>query len=178
MMTKLIEVKARCHHHDAQAMRDRLNGLATAAPTDLQQDDTFFVCAQGRLKLRELAPDRGRLIFYVRGDGAGAKQTDFVVSKTDAPAALRECLALAYGVLGRVQKTRTVFELGRGVRAYLDQVLGLGCFVELEVVLGGAVDAARGEALMGEAMAALGICRGDLLSGAYLDLLMAGRAAG
>lgn len=101
-----------------------------------------------------------------------------MVSKTDAPAALRECLALAYGVLGRVQKTRTVFELGRGVRAHLDQVLGLGCFVELEVVLGGDVDAARGEALIGEAMAALGIRREDLLSGAYLDLLMAGRAAG
>lgn len=194
-MTTLIEVKARCH--DGEAMRQRLGELAAAAaaasaassattpspppspPTTLQQDDTFFVCAKGRLKLRELAPDRGRLIFYVRGDGAGAKQTDFVVSKTDAPAALRECLALAYGVLGRVQKTRTVFELGRGVRAHLDQVLGLGCFVELEVVLDGAVvDAARGEALIGEAMAALGIRREDLLSGAYLDLLMAGRAAG
>lgn len=58
MMTKLIEVKASCHH-DAQAMRNRLNGLATAAPTDLQQDDTFFVCAKGRPKLRELSPDRG-----------------------------------------------------------------------------------------------------------------------
>lgn len=191
-MTTLIEVKARCH--DGEAMRERLGELAAAAaaasaassatpppspPTTLQQDDTFFVCAKGRLKLRELAPDRGRLIFYVRGDGAGAKQTDFVVSKTDAPAALRECLALAYGVLGRVQKTRTVFELGRGVRAHLDQVLGLGCFVELEVVLDGAVvDAARGEALIGEAMATLGIRREDLLSGAYLDLLMAVRAEG
>lgn len=120
-MTALIEVKARCH--DEEAMRQRLGEMAAASgstppspPTTLQQDDTFFVCAKGRLKLCELAPDRGRLIFYVRGDGAGAKQTDFVVSKTDAPAALRECLALAYGVLGRVQKTRTVFELGRGVR--------------------------------------------------------------
>lgn len=187
-MTTLIEVKARCH--DDEAMRQRLGELAAAAaasaassatppPTTLQQDDTFFVCTRGRLKLRELAPDLGRLIFYVRGDGAGAKQTDFVVSKTDTPAALCECLALAYGVLGRVQKTRTVFELGRGVRAHLDQVLGLGGFVELEVVLdGAAVDAARGEALIGEAMAALRIRREDLLSGAYLDLLMAGRAAG
>lgn len=59
--------------------------------------------------------------------------------------------------------------------AHLDQVLGLGGFVELEVVLDGAVvDAARGEALIGEAMAALGIRREDLLSGAYLELLMAG----
>ncbi|UDF36598.1 UNVERIFIED_ORG: hypothetical protein LHJ69_05845 [Shinella sp. XGS7] len=51
-------------------------------------------------------------------------------------------------------------------------MLDLGCFVELEVVLDGAVDAARGEALIGEAMAALSIRREDLLSGAYLDMLM------
>ena len=179
-MTTLIEVKARCH--DVEAMRQRLGELAAAAAASAASSATpppHRHPQRFSKTTRFSSAPRVRLIFYVRGDGAGAKQTDFVVSKTDAPAALRECLALAYGVLGRVQKTRTVFQLGRGVRAHLDQVLGLGGFVELEVVLDGAVvDAARGEALIGEAMAALGIRREDLLSGAYLDLLMAGRAAG
>lgn len=168
-MTPLIEVKARCK--DWAEMRHRLSAQATASPIEIKQDDTFFACPNGRLKLRELAADRGRLIFYVRSDGAGVKQTDFVVSKTESPASLRECLALAYGVLGRVQKTRTVFELG-SVRAHLDQVAGLGSFVELEVVLGGDVDATRGEALIAAAMSTLSIQSDELLSGSYLDMLL------
>ncbi len=168
-MTQLIEVKARCD--DWAEMHARLSEQATTSPVEVRQDDTFFACTNGRLKLRELAPDRGRLIFYVRGDGAGAKQTDFLVSKTDSPATLRGCLAQAYGVLGRVQKSRTVFDLG-SVRAHLDQVAGLGSFVELEIVLEGEVDAARGEALIAAAMSTLAIQSDELLSGSYLDMLL------
>ncbi|UDF36597.1 UNVERIFIED_ORG: hypothetical protein LHJ69_05840 [Shinella sp. XGS7] len=118
-MTTLIEVSARCH--DAEAMRQRLGELAAAAacaassatPPSSPPIATHnasarrhvFRLRQGAAQAARAVPGPGRLIFYVRGDGAGAKQTDFVVSKTDAPAALRECLALAYGVLGRVQKT-------------------------------------------------------------------------
>lgn len=167
-MARLIEIKARCH--DREVMHRRLMALSTATPTEIRQDDTFFTCANGRLKLRELAPDRGRLIFYRRGEETGAKQTDFVVSKTDSPVSLRECLALAHGVIGRVQKTRTVFELGN-TRAHLDQVEGLGHFIELEILLEDGVDATQGEALIGAVMSQLAIGVEDLLSGSYLDML-------
>ncbi|OYU27831.1 MAG: adenylate cyclase [Burkholderiales bacterium PBB2] len=167
-MARLIEIKAHCHDWDA--MNSRLSGMTTAPSADIQQDDTFFACANGRLKLRELAPDRGRLIFYRRSDGAGAKQTDFLVSKTDSPASLRECLALAHGVIGRVRKARTIFELP-AARVHLDRVAGLGSFVEIEVLMEDGVDAARGEAVISLLMSALSIETDDLLSGSYLDLL-------
>jgi predicted adenylyl cyclase CyaB len=167
-MARLIEIKAQCH--DWHAMNRRLSGLATAPPTDIQQDDTFFACANGRLKLRELAPDRGRLIFYRRGDGTGAKQTEFLVSKTDSPASLRECLALAHGVIGRVRKARRVFDLS-DARVHLDLVTGFGTFVEIEVLMEDGVDATRGEAVVSSLMSELLIEADDLLSGSYLDLL-------
>jgi len=53
---------------------------------------------------------------------------------TAAPDALREALTLAYGVIGRVRKVRTLFMAGR-TRIHLDRVEGLGEFLELEVVL-------------------------------------------
>ena len=47
---------------------------------------------------------------------------------------LRETLACAYGIVGRVRKQRTLFMIGR-TRVHLDRVESLGNWIELEVVL-------------------------------------------
>jgi predicted adenylyl cyclase CyaB len=59
-------------------------------------------------------------------------------------------------------------------RVHLDQVQGLGTFLELEVVLGPDQDPAQGEATAFELMERLGIKEEDLVEVAYIDLLLSG----
>jgi predicted adenylyl cyclase CyaB len=83
---------------------------------------------------------------------------------------LREALSLAYGQAGRVQKHRTLYLAGR-TRVHLDRVVGLGHFVELEVVLEDDEPSDVGVREAHELMARLGIEPSQLIEGAYVDLL-------
>jgi predicted adenylyl cyclase CyaB len=59
-------------------------------------------------------------------------------------------------------------------RIHLDEVTGLGSFLELEVVLADGEDAAAGESEAHDLMARLGVAPTDLVEGAYLDLMRDG----
>ncbi|MGH7331567.1 MAG: class IV adenylate cyclase, partial [Candidatus Rokuibacteriota bacterium] len=131
-MARNIEIKARIE--SIEAMAARAAALADHGPVELTQDDTFFACPRGRLKLRALSPQEGQLIFYQRPDQAGPKESSFIVAPTSAPDAVREALSLAYGQAGRVRKHRTLYLVGR-TRVHLDRVEDVGNFLELEVVL-------------------------------------------
>lgn len=141
------------------------------------QDDTFFACPNGRLKLRvvEVEPGKhaGELIFYRRADQQGPKPSFYVLAPTDAPDSLREALTHAYGQAGRVCKRRTLFLIGR-TRIHLDQVDDLGEFLELEVVLADDEAAEQGIAEAQQLMAQLGVRPSQLIEGAYVDLMAAG----
>ncbi|QJR15364.1 class IV adenylate cyclase [Usitatibacter palustris] len=167
-MPRNIEIKARVI--DPAATERRARAIATEGPTDLVQDDTFFAAAHGRLKLREFADGRGELIHYTRADDAGPKASDYVLTPVPDPAGLRESLARAVGVIGRVRKRRRLYIVDR-TRVHLDAVEGLGDFIELEVVLAEGETLEAGHAVAESLMASLGIERAQLLQGAYLDLL-------
>jgi adenylate cyclase len=167
-MPRNIEIKARVTDRDE--LERRVRALADQGPIDLVQDDTFFPCPRGRLKLRELAPDRGELIFYERPDETGPKLSDYLLAPTDSPTTLRDALSRALGVCGRVRKTRRLYLAG-ATRLHLDEVEGLGAFLELEVVLAPDQSAAAGEAIAADLLARLDIAPADLVRGAYLDLL-------
>ncbi len=81
-------------------------------------------------------------------------------------------LELACGIRGVVRKTRYLYLVGQ-TRVHLDDVEGLGQFMELEVVLREGQSDAEGQAIAEELMTRLGVERGDLLEGAYMDLLEA-----
>ncbi|XP_071590443.1 uncharacterized protein [Heliangelus exortis] len=81
-------------------------------------------------------------------------------------------LEQALGVLGRVRKQRLLLLLGQ-TRLHLDSVEGLGDFLELEVVLGEGQSPEEGERLAQGLLRDLGVGEQDLISGAYLDLLLA-----
>ena len=167
-MPRNVEIKARVTDRDALVRR--AEALATEGPVEIAQDDTFFRCERGRLKLRAFSEDRGELIFYQRADVGGPKESFYVRSPTSSPATLRESLALAYGVAGRVRKQRTLFLCGR-TRIHVDRVDELGDFVELEVVLDDDETADAGMREAHDLMAALGIDAAHLVEGAYVDLL-------
>jgi adenylate cyclase class IV len=168
-----VEVKARVA--DLAAVEARARGFATGGPVDLVQDDTFFHCDSGRLKLRDFGDGRAELIHYARPDRTGPKLSDYLLSPVTAPRELREALARAYGVLGRVVKRRRLYFAER-TRIHLDSVEDLGNFVELEVVLADSETPGDGDRVALDLMSRLGLEERHLVSGAYIDLLQS-RAA-
>ena len=167
-MARNVEIKARVA--DLAAVEARARAIATQGPEEIYQDDTFFRCDRGRLKLRDFGDGQGQLIHYDRADEAGPKVSDYVLSPTAAPATLREALVRAHGVLGRVVKRRRLYLVDR-TRVHLDRVEGLGTFVELEVVLRDEESAEEGMVVARKLLGQLGIADDQLATGAYLDLL-------
>lgn len=167
-MPRNIEIKASIQH--VEVLIHKAAALATEGPFEIDQDDTFFSCESGRLKLRASSKYLGELIFYRRANQLGPKESFYVVSPTSEPDSLRECLTLAYGVAGRVKKHRTVFLVGR-TRVHVDRVENLGDFLELEVVLTDGETAEAGSLEATELMGMLGVQQKDLIEDAYVDLL-------
>jgi len=167
-MARNIEIKA--HVESVEALAPKAAAIADEGPIEIIQDDTFFRCDSGRLKLRAFSSEEGELIFYRRANQRGPKESFYLRSPTSAPDTLRESLSQAYGQVGRVQKHRTLFLIGR-TRIHLDNVKGLGHFLELEVVLNEDELAEAGIREAQSLMARLGIESSQLVEGAYVDLL-------
>ena len=166
-MPRNIEIKARVD--SIEKLIDRVAAIADQGPIELVQDDTFFVCTTGRLKLRMFSPEHGELIYYRRPDQRGPKESFYLRAPTTAPECLREALSLACGMAGQVRKRRTLFLVGR-TRVHLDRVDMLGDFLELEVVLNDDEPADVGHREARQLMDRLGIDASRLIEGAYVDL--------
>lgn len=173
-MPRNIEIKARLDGERALAdVAARAAALRADGPQFIEQDDTFFACPNGRLKLRAFADGSGELIFYRRADAAGPKESFYALAPVGDCGPLREALTLAYGQAGRVRKRRELWLVGR-TRVHLDRVEGLGAFLELEVVLERGEAASAGQAEARRLMAALGVAPAQLVEGAYVDLMRGG----
>lgn len=167
-MATNIEIKARVE--DFEALKVRVESLSDKPLRIIPQEDTFFDTQRGRLKLRTLADDQGHLIYYERTDQDGPKRSDYYLAETRDPGNLKRVLSLALGVRGVVKKTRYLYMVGQ-TRIHLDEVDGLGKFMELEVVMREDQTDAEGQAIAEDLMRRLGIREGTLIEGAYMDLL-------
>jgi predicted adenylyl cyclase CyaB len=170
-MARNVEIKVRIE--SVESVFSKAAELADEGPVEIIQDDTFFPCENGRLKLRAFSEDEGELIFYRRSRRKGPKESFYIVSPTGSPDTLRESLSLAYGTAGRVCKNRTLLLAGR-TRIHLDRVEGLGDFLELEVALEEGEPVESGEAEARDLMEKLGIRPDQLIECAYVDLLAQG----
>lgn len=167
-MARNIEIKARVA--DPKRMAERASEVADEGPWTIEQDDTFFGCERGRLKLRDFGNGNGELIFYRRPDQAGPGQSEYRITPIEDPEGLRAILADALGIVGRVRKRRSLFLSGR-TRIHLDHVEALGDFLELEVVLADGESSRAGEAEAHMLMERLHIAEDDLVEVAYVDLM-------
>jgi adenylate cyclase class 2 len=123
-----VEIKAKCCNPDI--IRQYL--LASGAEfvgTD-RQTDTYFNCTKGRLKLRE-GNIENNLIYYERNNGAGPKNSQFQLIKISDTTGLKQVLEKAYGIKTIVQKKREIYYIGN-VKFHIDELPGLGSFVEIE----------------------------------------------
>jgi predicted adenylyl cyclase CyaB len=163
-----IEIKARLH--DIAALSRRAEDLSDTPVQHIPQEDTFFNVPQGRLKLRQLEAGKGQLIYYERTDTAGPKRSNYLLAETTDPASLKKTLEAALGIRGVIRKIRHLYLVGQ-TRIHVDEVEGLGQFMELEVVLHSDQSEAEGEAVAADLMDKLGVAQSDLLEGAYMDLV-------
>jgi homotetrameric cytidine deaminase len=130
-----VELKAR----DPDPARTLKRALALGAERigEIRQRDTYFSGARGRLKLREQDTDGpplfDELIEYSRPDSTDARTSTYRRVPVADAAPLREALDAAYGADVSVTKRRQLL-LWEGVRIHLDDVDGLGTFLELEAL--------------------------------------------
>lgn len=170
-MPRNVEIKARLA--DPETTRRLVAEAADGPPETLDQTDTFFRAAAGRLKLRELGDGRAELIHYARPDTPDPAESSYAKVAVDDAPAYRALLASALGVAGSVRKRRLLYHVGR-TRVHLDDVRELGWFLELEVQM------AEGEPAAAGALEAEGLLRrfavppAALVAEAYVDLLRGG----
>ena len=167
-MPRNVEIKARAA--DLASVRTRAEALTDGPCVVLHQDDALFGVPRGRLKLRVLGPGEAELIYYERPDAAGPKECRYARAPVQDADALHALLSRALPVLGRVRKRRTVYLVGQA-RIHLDEVEGLGDFVELEVVLRDEQAAEEGARPVHGLMRRLGLLKADLIGCSYLDLM-------
>jgi adenylate cyclase class IV len=162
-----VESKFRCADHERIAwcaiqMGARDEGM-------LHQHDQFFGVPRGRLKLRHFPNGAGELIAYEREDRPDARPSEYALHRTTEAAALEDVLSRALPRTGSLEKTRHLF-IHRNTRIHLDDVVGLGRFVELETVAQDQTEAAAGSE-HAAVVAALGLAGAERISVAYVDLL-------
>ena len=164
-----IEIKARLL--DPAALELRLQKLPARFVASFRQRDVFFTSPQGRLKLR-FVNDAAELIYYVRSDDAAVRGSDYQRQPVSDGEGLCGILEAALGSCGEVRKQRRLYLLDN-IRVHIDEVDGLGSYMEVEAV----IDAEHNEATCQQAtqslLRELEIAPADFEARAYVDLLQA-----
>lgn len=164
-----VEIKARCS--DPTKIRNYLlNNGADRKGTDLQTD-TYFNVSDGRLKLRE-GNIENNLIFYKRSDQPGPKGSHFHLVKIEDAEGLKGVLEKSFGIKMIVKKRREIYYIDN-VKFHIDDVPGLGSFVEIEA--GNILANKTEEELSGQCnfyLNEFGIKEEDLVAESYSDMMM------
>jgi len=172
-----VNVELKAVDRDPEATFARCWALGATDGGGLVQRDTYFMARRGRLKLRvEEGALGGELIAYRREDSVDAVESGYVLAAVAAPDELAEALDAALGTVVVVSKRRRLF-LWEGVRIHLDEVDGLGSFIEFEAVLPDAGDLDTARAKVARLRTELGIADDALVAVGYADLLLDGAQA-
>ena len=174
-MPQNVEIKAILK--DRAAVLAAIVSKSDGPPETIVQDDFFFRCREGRLKLRVFDSTSGELIRYERENVAGARSSQYQIARTSDPDVLLDMLTHAVGRIGEVKKTRILYRIGQA-RVHIDRVDGLGDFLELEVVLRPDQSEDQGKQIAEGLLTELGIERNQLIAEAYVDLLSTSSAVG
>jgi len=138
---------------------------------DGRQRDTFFPVKRGRLKLRTHEDGVSQLIHYERLSKPFGRDSDYLL--LDVTTINDEMDALLSRALGRtiqVDKHRTTFAKGPSL-INLDQVEGLGEYVEIEVEVKPDSSMEQARERLEDLQQRLGISPADTLSWPYAEIL-------
>lgn len=164
-----VEIKARCA--DPAQVRAILSKQNARFVGEDHQIDTYFQVESGRLKLRE-GNIENALIFYQRDDQAGPKKSNVTMYHCEPNPDLKAVLSTAIGIKTVVDKRRSIYFIDN-VKFHVDEVEGLGNFVEIEAI---DLQGERTEAQLLEQcqyyLELLNIRAEDLLRDSYSDMLL------
>lgn len=161
-----IEFKSELRNLEAARRQCELLGAERIGV--LQQTDTYYKLADGRLKKRECANQPVEWIFYHRPNRVSPRMSNFTIL-TDAQArrrwgtqSLREWL--------KVVKKRDLWMI-QPVRIHLDVVEGLGQFIEFEAKVSRQFDVKECHAAIAELREIFTPVMGEPVSASYSDLM-------
>lgn len=165
-----IEIKARCAN--ASSIRNYLQQQQARFIGVDDQTDIYFNTTNGRLKMRQ-GPIENALIYYNRENKAGPKLSEVKLLPLEKNAELlKEVLMKANGIKVIVKKKREIWFIDN-VKFHIDEVEGLGSFVEIEAI---DKDGSLGLDKIKEQcyfyLQQFQIGEGDLLTHSYSDLLI------
>ncbi len=129
-MLQNLELKARIPSLPA-AIRTAA-GLQIHSREFLRQRDIYYNVRHGRLKLRVINSQAAELIFYIRPNKGTSRYSDYIVIPVGDSQSVNKILTTAIGRKIIVDKKRRVF-LYKNARIHIDDVQGLGSFIEFEV---------------------------------------------
>jgi adenylate cyclase class IV len=161
-----VEFKAELK--DLPLARSICVALGAAPVATLEQTDSYYRCAQGRLKKREVPGEPTEWIAYERPDVTQPRLSRFTIfTETDARARFQPHTLEPWVV---VRKTRELLMYGT-TRIHLDIVRDLGTFIEFEALVSSRQPAARGHEVVAELRRALAPALGESIAVGYSDLL-------
>lgn len=109
------------------------------------------------------------MIWYQRANSTGFRGSDYYVLPVIKFAETLAALTGALGVRGEVRKRRELY-LWHNVRIHLDDVEGLGTFVEFEAVIDDRADEPVSHQRLATLTQALGITDANRIAVSYSDL--------
>lgn len=166
-MPKNLEIKARIL--SVTRAIEIANSLKARLVGELYQTDTYFRSRYGRLKLREIENQHSELIFYDRNESSFHRVSEFHIFPVQDPAALSDVLNRSLGLQALVEKKRHVF-LYDSTRIHIDEVIGLGSFIEFEVPIVGSLASAT--QIMGVLIKKFEIKESDHFPHSYADMAL------
>lgn len=136
------------------------------------QTDIYFNVSNGRLKLRR-GNIENALIYYNRSNEPGPKPSRIIVQELSSGNHLLDILTQSNGILAEVKKKREIYFINN-VNIHLDNIEGLGNFVEIEAFSHGKK---QNESILKEQCSyyvnLFGIGKEDMVSASYSDIILA-----
>lgn len=125
-------IEAKFELRDLRLARAIARALGAIFVERVEQTDTYFRVTSGRLKKREAPGEDAEFVFYLRDNESRSRLSRFrIFSEQEARDRFGEGPLPVWVV---VRKTREVFML-ENIRIHLDQVEGLGLFIEFEALV-------------------------------------------
>lgn len=163
-----VEFKAELR--DFALARTICGSIGAEMVSNLRQTDTYFRVPDAKLKKREVPGRPTEYIFYSRPHRLRPKLSNYTLY-TEAQAMDRFGTSpLPVWVV--VKKSRDLY-MYKGVRVHLDQVEGLGGFIEFEAIVSPAHNLAACHNLVDELRRAFGPAMGEPIACGYAELLAA-----
>lgn len=161
-------VDFKCELRDPGLARLALKRFGAILAAAVSHHDTYFRVPDGRLMRREAEGEPVEYVLYRRIDRAAPTVSSFTILSENE--ARRRLGATDPPVWVEVRKQREIWLLA-DARVHVDQVEGLGWFIEIDVLVTRRRSERTCRDLIAKIREALGPCLGGLIATSYADMV-------